>query len=240
MTNATSTHDHLGDPQAADTPIATPRPAGTDGSPAPDDPRTVFARAVATAGWVIDSIRPDQLDLPTACHEHDVRSLLGHVVDVMARVRLVGEGGDPMANGQVDVTAVADDGWFDLFRSRAHEVQAAWTDAAALDRTVVLPWATTTGAGALASYTSELTVHTWDLARATGQHPTWDDEVVAVAFGAISRGLPAEGRLAMFEAYAARMPAEVRPSSPPFAEAVEVAADAPAIDRLVAWTGRRP
>jgi uncharacterized protein (TIGR03086 family) len=119
-------------------------------------------------------------------------------------------------------------------------VQAAWTDAAALDRTVVLPWATMTGAGALASYTSELTVHTWDLARATGQHPAWDDQVVGVAFGAISRGLPADGRLAMFEAYASKMPAELRPTSPPFAEAVEVPAGAPAIDQLVGWTGRQP
>ncbi len=148
---------------------------------------------------MIDRITPDQLDLPTPCPEHDVRSLLGHVADVMARVRLMGEGGNPMANGTVDVTAVPDDGWFDLFRSRAHEVQAAWTDPAALERTIVLPWATAPGAAMLGTYTSELTVHTWDLATATGQHPQWDDEVVAFGFGAISRGIPAADRRARFE-----------------------------------------
>ena len=171
---------------------------------------------------------------------YDVRTLLGHVTDVLVRVRLVGEGNDPMSNGRIDPTTVPDDGWFDLFRSRIDDLQIAWTDPAALDRTVVLPWATTDGAGALASYTSELTVHTWDLATATGRHPQWDDEVIAFGFGAVSRTLPATGRLALFESILAKMPAEIRPTAPPFAEAVEVPADAPAIDRLVAWTGRQP
>ncbi|MGZ4727390.1 MAG: TIGR03086 family metal-binding protein [Acidimicrobiales bacterium] len=235
MTNATRTSTDT------DTHARTRLPTAASDLPfAPDDPRVVFAKAVSLAGWVIDAVTPDQLGLPTPCDDYDVRGLLGHVVDVMARVRLIGEGSDPMANSRVDVTTVADDGWFDLFRGRAHEVQVAWTDPAALERTVVLPWATSTGAGALASYTSELTVHTWDLARATGLHPAWDDQVVAVGYGAITRGLPASGRLAMFEAFASRMPAEARPTSPPFGEAVEVPADAPAIDRLVAWTGRQP
>ncbi len=130
--------------------------------------------------------------------------------------------------------------WFDLFRSRAHAVQEAWTDAAALDRTVALPWATASGAGMLANYTSELTVHTWDLATATGQHPQWDEEVVAVGFGAISRGLPAGGRRARFDEIVADVPPELRPTSPPFGEAVVVPADASPIDQLVAWTGRQP
>jgi hypothetical protein len=83
-------------------------------------------------------------------------------------------------------------------------------------------------------------VHTWDLARATGQAPRWDDEVLEVAFAAVQRDLPAVGRRALFDEVAARLPAEAGPMTPPFAEAVPVAADAPLIDRLVAWNGRRP
>lgn len=210
-----------------------------DGAIRPDDPRTVFAKAVGLAGWVIEATTPEQLGLPTPCHELDVRGLLGHMTDVMERVRRIGAGEDPMGNELLDVATVADDAWFDLFRTRAHAVQAAWTDPAALDRIVTLPWATASGAGMLANYTSELTVHTWDLATATGQHPRWDDDVVAVGFGAISRGLPAGGRQARFDEIVAGLPVELRPP-PPFGEAVEVPADASAIDQLVAWTGRRP
>jgi uncharacterized protein (TIGR03086 family) len=213
--------------------------SASDGSPGPDDPRTVFAKAVGLAGWVIEATTSDQLELPTPCHDLDVRGLLGHITDVMERVRRIGAGEDPMGNELLDVSTVADDAWFDLFRSRSQAVQDAWTDAAALDRTVTLPWATASGAGMLSNYTSELTVHTWDLATATGQHPQWDDEVVAVGFGAISRGLPAGGRQARFDQIVAGIPAELRPP-PPFGEAVEVPDDASAIDQLVAWTGRRP
>jgi len=83
-------------------------------------------------------------------------------------------------------------------------------------------------------------VHTWDLARSTGQQPVWDDEVVGVALDAIHRSLPEPGRQAMFEAVLAGMPEEVRPSTPPYGDAVELADGAPMIDQLVAWTGRRP
>ena len=220
------------------TPSTSGSPSGA-GSLQPDDPRTVFAKAVGLAGWVIEATTPDQLDLPTPCQALDVRGLLGHLTDVMERVRRIGAGEDPMGNELLDVSTVADDAWFDLFRSRAHAVQDAWTDPAALERTVALPWATTSGAGMLANYTSELTVHTWDLATATDQHPQWDDEVIAVGFGAISRGLPVDGRQARFDQIVAGLPAELRPP-PPFGEAVEVPDDASAIDQLVAWTGRRP
>lgn len=36
------------------------------------------------------------------------------------------------------------------------------------------------------------------------------------------------------------LPEELRDVPAPFAEAVEVSVDAPAIERLVAWNGRRP
>ena len=91
----------------------------------------------------------------------------------------------------------------------------------------------------LAQYTNELSVHTWDLAQATGQEPVWDDSVLAVGFAAIQFGMPAGGRAARFAEVAANLPAGV-PFVPPFGEAVAVADDAPLIDRLVAWNGRTP
>ncbi|MES3014490.1 MAG: PAS domain S-box protein, partial [Pseudomonadota bacterium] len=49
-------------------------------------------------------------------------------------------------------------------------------------RTMRLPWATCSGAAMLVSYLNEVTVHTWDLAMATGQRPAWDPEVVSLAW----------------------------------------------------------
>ena len=68
-----------------------------------------------------------------------------------------------------------------------------WSRPGLLERPTRLPFATLPGAAALAIYTAEVTVHTWDLAVATGQRPRWDDTVVAAALAASKRILPAEG-----------------------------------------------
>lgn len=212
-----------------------PSPSST--APGPGDPRATFARAVELGGTVIANTRPDQLDLPTPCTEMDVRALLGHLVTVLQRVAAGGRGDDPETWPEA-VTGVVDDAWPAAWYAAAHEVQAAWTDAAVLTREVRLPWDTMVGADVLGMFLNEVTVHTWDLARATGQEPDWDDEVVAAAFTAIRAIMPAEGRTELYESYERELPPGMWKE--PFALAVEVADDAPVIDRLVAWNGRRP
>lgn len=207
-------------------------------SPLPDgDPRATFARAVALAGSVICAVRPDQLDAPTPCGDKDVRALLGHLVEVLNRVALIGRAENPFT---VAARLVADDAWLDTWRHAAHEVQSTWTDDSVLDRIVELPWSQVSGGETLGGYVNEVTVHTWDLAVATGQQPAWDDQVLTVAFDAIRRILPATDRAAAIAAAAQSMPPERRNFPPPFAEAVDVSPDAPLIDRLVAFNGRDP
>ncbi len=102
---------------------------------------------------------------------------------------------------------------------------------------MALPWIQGNGADVLASYFSELTVHTWDLATATGQQPDWDDTVVTAALAARDF-LPAENRRALFEEISTAMGLDQ--VAIPFAEPVPIPDDALAIDRLVAWNGRDP
>lgn len=206
----------------------------SDGPLALDDPRVYFARAVRTTTDVLGAVRTEQLDDPTPCDAFDVRQLLGHLVGVLHRVARLGRGEDPFAGG--DVEAPGDD-WSGAWAAAAHEVQAAWTDPSVLARPMALPWQQGTGGEILAGFLSELTVHTWDLATATVQEPVWDDDVVRAAL-ATSVGLPAEGRLELFERISREMGFDE--VAIPFADAVAVPDDASAIDRLVAWNGRRP
>lgn len=205
---------------------------------APDDPRAVFARAVTLTATVIDAVRPEHLDRPTPCDDFDVAALLRHMAALLPRVAAIGRGEAIAGSAQVDGD-VAIDEWSALWLEGAHEVEAVWADDAVLDQTVVLPWVTESGAEALAGYTNEVTVHTWDLATAIGVTPAWEDDVLEVSFASISHGLPAAGRLEMFEKVMANVPAPFR-GAPPFGEAVAAAEDAPLIDRLVAWNGRDP
>ena len=203
-------------------------------SMAADDPRVLFARAVRTGTDVVGAVRPEQLGWPTPCDEFDVRQLLGHLVGVLQRVARIGRGEDPFAGG--DVAAPGDD-WRGAWAESADEAEAAWSDPSALARPVTLPWQEGTGAEILSGYLSELTVHTWDLAAAIGQAPVWDDEVVGVALSQLA-GLPAEGRLELFESVSKKMGFDH--VAVPYADPLPVPDDAPAIDRLVAWNGRSP
>ncbi len=200
----------------------------------PTDPRAVLGRAIATGASVVAGVRPDQATDPTPCDEMDVRTMLGHLIGVLDRIAALGNGSDPFA---VIEAPAPDDAWTEAWTASAAAVEAAWRDDAVLDRPMALPWIQGTGAEVLSSYFSELTVHTWDLAVATNQHPAWDDSVVAAALGA-QGFLPAENRLALFEEISASIGLDE--VAVPFAEAIAVADDAPAIDRLVAFTGRDP
>jgi uncharacterized protein (TIGR03086 family) len=160
--------------------------------------------------------------------------MLGHLVGVLDRIAALGNGDDPFS---VIETHAPDDDWSGAWAKSGQDAAEAWRDDAVLERSMALPWIQGNGAEVLTSYFSELTVHTWDLAVATGQQPHWDDTVVTAALEA-RQILPAENRRALFEEISAAMGfAEV---AIPFAEAVPVHGDAPAIDRLVAWNGRDP
>ena len=200
-----------------------------------EDPRPILARAIATGGDVIAGVRPERLADPTPCADMNVRELLTHLIGVLDRVAALGNGEDPFTVAEVPV---GDDRWLDAWRESGRRAADAWSDDAVLERPMTLPWIDGCGAEVLASYFSELTVHTWDLATATGQQPDWDDTVVAAALNGARRILPAENRRALYEEIsAARGLDEV---GVPFAEAVPIPHNAPDIDRLVAWTGRDP
>jgi uncharacterized protein (TIGR03086 family) len=203
------------------------------------DPRPLFSAVIATATDVIGAVRPDQLGGPTPCTEYTVRDVLGHLVNVLPRIAAMGRNADPMSVGNEQVV-VADDAWLATWVAAAADAEAAWRDDAALARTIVLPWATDTGAAALLGYASEVTVHTWDVATATGQQPAWNDEAVGHMLRLMRSWLPGEGRAEIFAAVHKKMGPAAEGMPDPFAAVVPVPADAPLIDQLVAWNGRRP
>lgn len=206
----------------------------------PADPRPAFHAAVALAVEMVAEVRPDQWEAPTPCDELNVRALTGHLLTVLRRVTALGRGENPMAMPTV-ADDVQDGDWVAALSSAGDAAAAAWNDPEVLTRMMRLPWAQRPGAQMLASYLNELSVHSWDLATATGQHPIWDPAVLEIAHEAALASLPpATGRAAGFDRMRSQLPAEMRNATAPFADAVDVPADAPLIDRLVAYSGRRP
>ena len=204
-----------------------------------NDPRTLFALAVQQGSELIAQVHPNQLTLPTPCTDMDVRELLAHLVMVLDRVDAAGQGRDSSTWPGPDIDRF-DDEWTQAWHDAAHRLQTTWTNDDVMAMSMTTPWgATMSGAELLTLYTNEVVVHSWDLASATGQTPEWDERAVDAAWRGITAQLPDADRRPMWDATKAAMPPGI-PWADPFANAVAIAADAPSIDRLVAWNGRTP
>jgi uncharacterized protein (TIGR03086 family) len=200
--------------------------------------RTHLDAAINETGRIIAAITPDQLHGPTPCDEFDVERLLGHLTMALQRTAAAGRGEAP-DTWPTGPTPCPDGDWAALWSATADEAREGWADASKLERPTTLPWGTFPGAKALGVYTSEVVVHGWDLARATGQTPDFDDATVDGGFAAFRPQMPAEGRQQVLDGIAAMFPEGVEVDLP-FALAKPVASDAPLLDQLVAWAGRDP
>lgn len=200
----------------------TARPADPP-APAEGDPRPLYVRALQQTADVMGRVTAEQLRLPTPCTEYDVEQLMRHVVMGVRRAAVIGEGGDPMAVGPADDVAPGE--LPAAYRQAADRAVRAWSPDERLDAMVPVPWGTIPGRGAVMSYAMEVTIHGWDLARATGQPTEMDPQIAATVLAAAHEFLPAEPR-----------------GGPhvPFASVVEVAADAGGYARLAGWLGRQP
>jgi uncharacterized protein (TIGR03086 family) len=205
------------------------------------DPRGAFAKAIATAQATVDRVTPQQLTLPTPCEGYNVEGLLGHLSAVLRRTAAVGRG-EPALSVPQEITGISADGWSNEFASATIEVTTVWADGDLLSRLMILPWAQMPGFALLGMYTGEVSVHTWDLAQATGQNPDWDSETLTSALMAAKIGNPVDsgGRPSQFETFKLTMPNRREGMSAPFGEVFPTEPGAPLIDQLVAWTGRNP
>lgn len=148
--------------------------------------------------------------------------LLSHIVGVVTRTAVLGEGGDALSvPAFADV--IADDGWAAAYDAAVGRALAAWADDAKLERMVTVPWGTVPGAIAVAGYVREILAHGWDLAAATGQPTEGDPELGEYALEISMRSLPPEIR---------------GDERIPFGAVVPIDPSAGVYARLAAWLGR--
>jgi uncharacterized protein (TIGR03086 family) len=161
-------------------------------------------RACAGFGAVVERVPDDRWDAPTPCTEWDARAVVEHVIGFHDVLVLTPLGAKP-ARPRGDVVA--------RWRVTADALGGALGRPGAIGderRTLV---------GVL---TTDVLVHTWDLAVATGIDAALDEELCAIGF---ERADASRERLR---------------ASGLFGPPVDVADDASATDKLVALFGRDP
>jgi uncharacterized protein (TIGR03086 family) len=137
---------------------------------------------------IVRNVKPDQLANPTPCTEFDVRRLVNHLL--FWGPPLLGaaqkEAVPPPAESESDVDLVRE-AWADDLVAHAERTAAAWGEPAAwtgmtyLGGPMELPAELVGGMVA-----GELVVHGWDLARATGQRPEWDEDLLRYIYDEVA------------------------------------------------------
>ncbi|MDQ3974078.1 MAG: TIGR03086 family metal-binding protein [Actinomycetota bacterium] len=180
-----------------------------------------FRRAIDEFDRRVQAVDDDQWQGPTPCTEWNVRDLVNHVV---SEARWL----PPILEGKT-MEEVGDRFEGDLL---GEDPKGAWEDAASqaveavnapgvLEGSVHLSYGEKPAKHYLTELTADITVHSWDLARAVGADEQLDEELVELAYATFGPQVE-EWRAAGV-----------------FAAAVEVPAEAERQTQLLALLGRR-
>jgi uncharacterized protein (TIGR03086 family) len=182
-------------------------------------------KAFAGTRHILANVSPEQYGDPTPCTSWTVRDLVNHIVEGANWFPLcvnAGAAPDPDPTHGFDYAGGDPLASFDEGSAAA---VAAFGAPGALDRMIKLPFGELPAAVFLGIATNDVVTHGWDLAKATGQAYEVDPEL-------------ATDLLAHMRNFAdgLRGPDGVGA----FGTELEVADDAPPMDRLAAYLGRQP
>jgi uncharacterized protein (TIGR03086 family) len=180
----------------------------------------VFHRAAALVDATVSAIRADQYDGPTPCTQWTVRQLVNHVVTGNLIFASLANGAPPPDR---TVDHLGDDPVAAL-RDSLDQLRGIFGGPAFLDQAVTTPFGPGTGATLVELRTNEFVVHSWDLARASGQSTELDHDLVEWSLASF-QGSPRFAQMRGGE-------------GGPFGPERPAPDDAPLADKLAAFVGR--
>ncbi|MDT4893458.1 MAG: hypothetical protein QOE97_2493 [Pseudonocardiales bacterium] len=178
------------------------------------DPLDQLGQLTPLLTEVVAGIRRDQLDDPTPCTDFTVRGVLEHMIGGATMFAAAYRGRTPQPPDLDDV--------LDRFDPALQDLGAALNSPGALRTTIDTPFGAMAGEHFARYIVLDGLMHGWDMANATGQSYEPPAALVAAA-----------------DSYARETLEAMRDGSA-FGAAVDPAPDAAPIERLAAYTGRRP
>jgi uncharacterized protein (TIGR03086 family) len=172
---------------------------------------------------VLAGVTDDQLTSSSPCTEYTAGDLIDHVDQVsQGATALAQHTAQLPGTGTGPAAAHLDPGWRDRVARHLRELGEAWDDPAAWQGSGNVPGSDLSNETWGKITLTELVVHGWDIAKATGQPFDLPEHTLQACFDHVARFAPNAPVPALW--------------GPP----VDVAPDATLLNRIVAITGRTP
>ena len=186
------------------------------------NPVEAYESAVKAMMPIMAGVTAAQLNSDTACSDWSVQSVINHALAVQAfgGATISNNKADMAAMGQVD-HALPSEGAEAAFKKVTDSTLAA-LKAANLEEIVKTSFGDMPGGNFIMVPITDIIIHGWDLAKATGQDATMDNSLAELGLQVLNGAL-AGGRDGAF-----------------FGPEVSVPASASAQDRLLGFSGRTP
>ena len=181
-----------------------------------------MAAAAAEDKRVVSGAGAVQLTAPTPCTEWDLRTLLNHTILWTAYSAERRARDEPLPEELMSTDFVAQPDYAQAYAAQLDKAVAAWSDPGAWDRELTVMGSPTPSADVGALLVTEMVLHGWDIARATGQ----DYHCTGPVLAATAKAVAANAEL--FRQYQG------------FAAPVALPEGAPEFERLLATSGRDP
>jgi len=187
-----------------------------------DGPTLIAAAAAETERAVAGAAKSATLKETTPCPDWDLRTLLNHTILWTAYSAERRAHGESVAEDLMGKDFTAEPGYAEAYQAQISRAVRAWSDPAAWagDRNVM--GSAMPAADIAAMLITEMVLHGWDIAKATGQDYHCSGELAQALLDTVE----AQGE--MFRQYQG------------FAAIVPVPADASTFDRALSLSGRDP
>jgi uncharacterized protein (TIGR03086 family) len=181
-----------------------------------------IAAGAAEAARITAGVTPDRLTGPTPCPEYDTRALVNHLVAYTGIGMELRARREPHPEDLGERDATRDPRWAVAYAEQLDRSVAAWAEPAAWEGAIDLGGTALPAAAMAGMLFLELVLHTWDLAKATGQDCRADDATAKLLLTVV------------------REQAETYRRYKGFGEPAEAPAGASELELAVALSGRDP
>jgi len=190
------------------------------------NPVQIYEAAFRGFRKTLAGVKLEQLNNPTPCTKWNVKALITHNLKVPGFVQGVFNG-DPTDTTLEVSDPLPPEGPVAALDAGVAGVLEMVKKTGALEKSLATPFGPMTGGQFLFFPFTDLLIHTWDLARATGQDATLDSKLVEVCYNVL---------LPFADSLSTAPPGE----EPAFAKPVPVPDNASLRDKLIGLTGRHP